>query len=107
MVHKVTKPVTVPPVPRGSQFSDRVTHEQRVIAEADYFTAVLWAPLGRTVKSPELKSLKEARDYAMKLRDANLDNPRDVLIYAVKQPHDHQALVCSLDAKRNWKEPKK
>lgn len=102
MVKRVTEPEHPTPARPRTEYIDRLSHEKNVMTAPDYYTAFLF----RVGKYDNLPTLESARDHALTLRNmvSPADNPRDVMIYAVKGVH--QTLVTSLTAKGTWKDPK-
>lgn len=100
MVKRVTKPELPPAVRPRTEFVDQASHSKKVIENADYFTAVLFSP-GSTVRV-ERTTMNEIREAAMKVRDLNPSNKRDVMLYAVSGVHS--TLVSTYDRDGNWKD---
>jgi hypothetical protein len=92
---------TRPATKRRDEVKPRVAYEHRVIAEAEHFTVVQFAPRNCTVRTTA-STLEEAEEAARVIAAGSL-NQRDVMIYAVSK--GSQALVKQLDHRGNWKEP--
>lgn len=90
------------PVQGPREFADRLSYEKNIAAGAEYYTAYLH----HVGKYDNIPTLEQAKEHALLLRAQvpPVQNPRDVLIYAIKGPH--QTVVLSLTAKGTWKEPK-